>query len=168
MDYDEANKILGEMSEFERGWYHACISNIFWNVGNDYETDPQVLEWRMPVDLDQDGRWVITVYSPTGQNDPPKSFYDDGKRGEDAIDVIFDISKFRAVWMELDPHGLNYCKLIDRVYVSGPVGLRTEDYYSHELIVLVASTESNLGMPDDWETPPHGDGTIETIRITRD
>ena len=140
----DTHETLGSMDDFERGWYHACITTLWWNTwSGDYTTEPQVVELRMPVEL-VEGKWLITAFSPSGSNVPAPSFYQEGQLADDAKKYYFDPKKFQAVWKELDYEAsINYYRL----RVEGGEFLT-------ELIIQVASTESQHGLPDDWNIYP--------------
>jgi hypothetical protein len=168
--WGEVHRIIGTMSDFERGWYHALINTLWWN-SNDPEEAPFVTR-RMPLDgmyHEEDGGFFITGYSPSGQNTPAPHFYMEGSPAPDQVRIIFDPEKFRAVWAELDSEAaINYYRLIHIHTIrtgrtSWQDGSPWPDYHNHDLEIQLASTESNEGLPEDWEDYP---GTYTTVTKT--
>lgn len=139
MDDQKIHEVIGTMDDFERGWYHACITTLWWNAAH------QPVEMRMPVDYDEETKqYLITKYSPSGSNVPAPSFYQEGRLADDAKSYYFDAEKFEAVWEELDAEAsLMYYRLYDH-----------HGKYFRELVIQMRSTEDPEGLPNDWDLYP--------------
>lgn len=148
MTWEDAHRIIGTMSEWERGWYHATIHTLWWNgaYNTKPEGDGEVSRFRMPVEDDK-GKWVITRYSPSGTQQGSAGFYaPDPEPADDLVTIYFDFEKFRAVWMELDSEAaIGYYRFeVHRLQ------------FIAELEILSACTESDLGVPSSWDVWPEG------------
>lgn len=154
MDEAERHGVIGEMTEFERGWYHAFVSSLWWNALP--EDDRGVSKHRVPVDWEREVEdWVITVYSPSGENKPAPHFYMEGELAGDARPIIFDPKKLMATWMELDSEAaISYYQLYTCITRWPPVGLREEWYDSKELEIAVYCTEGDHDFPEGWDVWP--------------
>jgi hypothetical protein len=139
--YQKVHEIIGGMSEWERGWYHALVFTLWWNAN---EGSGETATMRLPLDY-FDGKWVIARYSPSGSQQGAESFYSPTPPdAPDLIEVLFDEDKFRAMWVELDSEAsINYYHL---QYHHGQ--------YTSELEVVIGCTESDEGIPEDWDTWP--------------
>jgi hypothetical protein len=139
--HDNVHATIGGMSEWERGWYHACISTLWWNSN---QGEGPTARCRLPVDY-FDGKWTIARYSPSGSQQGSEGFYaPTPPPAPDLIEVLFDEDKFRACWAELDYEAaINYYHL---EYHHGQ--------YFGEIEVVIGCTESHAGLPDDWDTWP--------------
>jgi hypothetical protein len=147
MDERTIHDVISEMDDFERGWYHATITTLWWNAAH------QPVEMRMPVDWDMETKqYLITAYSPTGSNVPAPSFYQEGSLADDAKSYYFDAEKFKAVWMELDYEAsLQYYRLYDVVQTFPNL---SPDYHHHELAIQLSSTEDPDGLQHGWDQYP--------------
>jgi hypothetical protein len=143
--------VIGGMSEWERGWYHGLINSLYWNHSKtEYLDEGEVDRHRIPVDYDK-GKWIIARYSPSGSQQHADHFFGPTPpEADDLVTIYFDEGKFRAVWIELDSEAsIMYYRLITA---------KTD--YITELEILVASTESERGLPVNWNDWP--DNTLDT------
>lgn len=148
MEWEEVHKVIGEMSEWERGWYHAFVMGLFFNGG---DSSGAIVEVRVPLQgfMRNDNPLVITRYSRSGSQRHAESFYSpEPPDADDLITIEFDPVKFRATFMELDAEAcIEQYRLITRRYES-------EWSKWVELVVQVATTESDFGIPEEWEDDP--------------
>jgi hypothetical protein len=146
MEEKTIHDVIGGMSDFERGWYHATTTTLWWNAAH------QPVEMRMPLDWDEKKKlYLITNYSPTGNNKPAPSFYQQGQLAPDALAYYFDTEKFKAVWMELDYEAsLMYYRLYEDVQIYS----RIDGYEHHELVIHLSSTEDPDGLQAGWDQYP--------------
>jgi hypothetical protein len=147
--YKTSHATIATMSEWERGWYHSFIMSLWYNGFEDM-TEPTI-KWRIPVDYDKEAEdWLICRYSPTGSQRHAESFYaPEPPPVDDLTDILWSEDKLRAVWVELDPHGLNYYRL----------EYHARDFYS-EAYLYLASTESHTGLPHGWDRWPEAKDPI--------
>jgi len=148
MEPDTVHEVIGRMSEWERGWYHAAIETILWNStyiqektkldGGEYVT------MRMPIEY-EDGEWIIARYSPSGTQRHAESFYSETPPdADDLITIKFDELNFRATWMEIDSEAaLMFYQLV-----------KTSTEFVTDLEIRIACSETDLGVPGSWELWP--------------
>jgi hypothetical protein len=170
MEWEEVHKTIGEMSEWERGWYHALVMTVFFEESHRDDEGGVDGPWRVriPVDVLDEGKPVICRYSKSGQQQHAESFYSpQPEDAPDLIEVLFDPKKFEATWMELDSEAclMYYRLLLVTTVMPAQEHLREIRWDSWE--VEVACTEHPNGIPEAWENIAWP-GEFATETVTRE